>query len=192
MPSIVLSVFLPLSLLYICIDSDSKAFRVLTPKHQNCYCFPSTHWGPRMCCMHAVPLDTVSLESILFPRALCFCCWWHRDISFLRLPFFHLNLEISQFLKGTKKKNNHKSKMSDMKNEQPWCGDCVYYCTYSLRTSDKGGSCTLQTAIWIPLQGNLRQQQLRSDTAAGRKEAMRLAAVWIFWQNRRKIYLETT
>lgn len=47
---------------------------------------------------NTVPLDIVSQESIPFLTALCFCCWWHQDISFLHLPFFHQNLEIFQFL----------------------------------------------------------------------------------------------
>lgn len=54
---------------------------------------------------NAVPLDIVSQGSKPFPRALCFCCWWHQDISFLHHPFFHQNLGIFQFLE---KKTHHK------------------------------------------------------------------------------------
>lgn len=187
MPFTVLPIFLPLSLLCICIDSDSKALHVelLRGNEENTktfIIFVPTHWARRStCCMHAVPLDTVSQESILFQRALCFCCWWHRDISFLHLPFSHLNLEISQFLK--EKIIITKPRWVIWKMSHPylheWHDNCLYHCTYSLSNSDKGGSCTLQTAIWIPLQGNPCQQQLKSDTETGRKDGVHLAA-WVY------------
>lgn len=83
------------------------------------------------------------------------------DIEILLFLIFFSSIRALEFLNFWKRKRQSQNrKWVTGRNKLPQYGNCWYYCTHSVSSSDAGGSRALQTAIWTPLQGDLCQPRV--------------------------------